>query len=88
MISLMRRPKSAGLGTVRGVGTSIRLSALTLPLALDEAKDVVERIVIEAGLEANGHNVSAAARQLRVSRVTLYRLMHKHGLLTMMTEAS
>ena len=71
---------------MRGGDKTISLGALTLPFALDEARDVVERIVIEAGLEANGHNVSAAARQLRVSRVTLYRLMHKHGLLTAVSD--
>lgn len=37
-----------------------------------------ERDAIENGLRKSGHNVSRAARELGVSRVTLYRLMQKH----------
>jgi DNA-binding NtrC family response regulator len=46
-------------------------------LTLEDARASVERDVVETSLRANGNNVSQAARQLGVSRVTLYRMMNK-----------
>jgi len=45
---------------------------------LDEARLDAERHVISECLQMAGSNVSHAARQLRISRMTLYRLMAKH----------
>jgi DNA-binding NtrC family response regulator len=48
--------------------------------ALDEARCAAERHAIFATLEHVGANVTEAARKLGVSRMTLYRLMAKHGI--------
>lgn len=50
------------------------------PLTLAEARERAEQAAVEAALQANRYNVSKAAAQLGVSRVTLYRLMNKYGL--------
>ena len=47
---------------------------------LDDARHQAEREAIDSSLERNGRKVAMAARQLGVSRMTLYRLMAKHGL--------
>ena len=47
---------------------------------LEEARHHAERVAIAASLQRTGRNVSGAARQLGVSRMTLYRLMLKHGI--------
>lgn len=47
---------------------------------LDEARIHAERQTILHALNASCRNVSEAARILGVSRITLYRLMRKHGL--------
>lgn len=44
---------------------------------LDDARASFERDLIETSLRANGNNVSKAARQLGVSRVTLYRILNR-----------
>ncbi|MCC7548094.1 MAG: sigma-54-dependent Fis family transcriptional regulator [Burkholderiales bacterium] len=46
-------------------------------ITLSYARDVAERDVIRHTLRSNANNVSRAARELGVSRVTLYRLMGK-----------
>ena len=46
---------------------------------LDDARQKAERGAIFSTLQQNGRNVAVAARQLGVSRMTLYRLMVKHG---------
>ncbi len=46
---------------------------------LDDARQKAERGAIYSTLQQNGRNVAVAARQLGVSRMTLYRLMVKHG---------
>jgi len=48
--------------------------------ALDEARTEAERSAISCSLQSAGRNVSLAARQLGVSRMTLYRLMAKHSI--------
>ena len=47
---------------------------------LDEARLKAERGAIASTLQLTGRNVADSARQLGVSRMTLYRLMLKHGM--------
>ena len=47
---------------------------------LDDARLNAERGAIHSSLQQSGRNVAASARQLGVSRMTLYRLMVKHGI--------
>ena len=47
---------------------------------LDDARLRAERGAIHSSLQQSGRNVAISARQLGVSRMTLYRLMVKHGL--------
>jgi DNA-binding NtrC family response regulator len=47
---------------------------------LEEARTRAERGAIAISLEQAGRNVTEAAKQLGVSRMTLYRLMAKHGI--------
>jgi DNA-binding NtrC family response regulator len=49
---------------------------------LEEARLQAERQAIQSGLQRHAHNVTHAARELGVSRMTLYRLMRKHGIST------
>jgi DNA-binding NtrC family response regulator len=48
-------------------------------MTLAEARAEAERRAIQDCLELTGHNISRAARELGISRVTLYRLMEKYG---------
>ena len=68
-------PKDLGLerrSAHRGNGSSI----LTLEQVVDQAK----RDAVQAALKRNNKNVAQAARELGISRVTLYRLMGKNHL--------
>ena len=63
--------------------------AIAVPLAddggvltLDEAKSRLEEVFVRAALERNAFNVTAAANDLGVSRVTLYRHIDRFGLKT------
>lgn len=47
---------------------------------LEEARSSFDRNILEISLRNNGNNVSRAARQLGVSRVTFYRMMNKHNI--------
>jgi DNA-binding NtrC family response regulator len=47
-------------------------------LTLFEARDEAERVVLLSTLRRTGNNITLAARELDVSRVTLYRLLRKH----------
>jgi hypothetical protein len=49
-------------------------------LGLDAARARAERDAIRLALARVGRNVTRAARELCVSRMTLYRLMDKHGI--------
>jgi len=44
----------------------------------EDAVDATEKTTVEKLLKSNGGNVSKTARDLKVSRMTLYRLMAKH----------
>ncbi|WP_016854191.1 sigma-54 dependent transcriptional regulator [Halomonas smyrnensis] len=46
--------------------------------SLEEARDLAERGVVLASLTRHSFNILHAARDLGISRVTLYRLMEKH----------
>jgi DNA-binding NtrC family response regulator len=46
---------------------------------LDSARTVAERDAIQISLDRAGRNITHAARDLGISRMTLYRLMEKHG---------
>lgn len=48
--------------------------------SLSEIRAAAERTAVIAALRRNRDNIAAAARELRVSRVTLYRLMEKYQL--------
>lgn len=60
----------------------LRLGAsdTSAPETLDAARCQGERAVIERALQRNNHRMAATARELGISRVTLYRLMARHGL--------
>lgn len=47
---------------------------------LEDARATLDRSIVEDSLRANANNVAKAARQLGVSRVTLYRMMNKHNI--------
>ena len=49
-------------------------------VGLDGVRTQAEREAIHLSLQRVGRNVSQAARELGVSRMTLYRLMEKHGI--------
>ena len=51
-------------------------------LTLDEAKSRLEEVFVRAALERNSFNVTAAASDLGVSRVTMYRHIDRFGLKT------
>jgi DNA-binding NtrC family response regulator len=65
------RPNDLGLGAV-GIAHK--------RVPLDDARAAAEKCAIEACLSSARHNVSQAARELGVSRVTLYRLMEKYAI--------
>jgi DNA-binding NtrC family response regulator len=65
-----RRITAADLGLAARNGEAASIS-------LERARHHTERDLIAAALERNRHNVAATARQLGISRVTLYRLMQK-----------
>jgi DNA-binding NtrC family response regulator len=64
-------PEDLGLG---------RSSAIPAPAALDDARARSERTALRECLDRSGQNVSRAARDLGVSRTTMYRLLSKHGM--------
>ena len=50
-------------------------------LTLDDARASAERVIVVESLRKNENNISRAARQLGVSRVTLYRLINKFNII-------
>src|ERR1700733_11504172 len=59
-------PKDLQLGPVTGAA---RVSSLA------SAREGIERLMVEEALVRNDYNIAATARDLRISRVTLYRLL-------------
>ncbi|MCE9662137.1 sigma-54 dependent transcriptional regulator [Halomonas sp. M5N1S17] len=53
------------------------------PLTLEEIRDAAERSTIISALKRNHQNISRAARETGVSRVTFYRLMDKYQIVRM-----
>lgn len=49
-------------------------------MTLDEAREVAEKQAVLLALARNPNNIARAAKELSVSRVTLYRLIDKHHL--------
>jgi DNA-binding NtrC family response regulator len=49
-------------------------------MSLDEHTDVVKKTLVKFYLEQTRGNVQATARQLEVSKKTVYRLIEKFGL--------
>jgi two-component system NtrC family response regulator len=47
---------------------------------LKEARQGMERELIDRALKENGGNISKTARAIGISRPTLYELMERHGL--------
>ena len=61
------------LGLTRGIH-------MPAPAALDDTRMRSERRALRECLDRSGQNVSRAARDLGVSRTTMYRLLSKHGM--------
>ena len=61
-----------------GLGSSQTEAAGKVPL--DQARMSAERLAIAESLLMAGQNVSSAAKHLKISRMTLYRLMAKHNI--------
>lgn len=62
-------------------GMMTEKSELTAPTnRLAQSRDATERAMIRQALERNNHNKSKTAKDLQISRVTLYKKMKKHGL--------
>jgi DNA-binding NtrC family response regulator len=64
-------PEDLGLSTDRAASSAAQL---------DDARIRAERDAIDASLQRAGRNITLAARDLGVSRMTLYRLLAKHGI--------
>ncbi len=74
--------RPAGVASVDpGAANGERFSLLrdALPATLAAAKRDVEAWMVRASLDFSGNNVTLAAERLGVSRVTLYRLLERHG---------
>ena len=54
--------------------------ASALPLTLKEAREALERDMLERALKTHGGKVTAAAKELGISRPTFYELMEKLGI--------
>ncbi len=57
-----------------------RRGALCVSGSLADARAGTERQLIEIALDRSGHNIAATARELGVSRVTLYRILKRLGM--------
>jgi transcriptional regulator with PAS, ATPase and Fis domain len=62
-----------------GLATRVRVDAAPV-IARPAPGSDAERAALMTALAANGENVSLAARDLAVSRVTLYRMLRRHGI--------
>jgi DNA-binding NtrC family response regulator len=50
------------------------------PLSLEQSRERAEKETLRLALARNRRNVTRAARELQISRMTLYRLLDKHGM--------
>jgi DNA-binding NtrC family response regulator len=66
--------------TPADLGLADRVGDPAIPNGLNDARTQAERHGISSSLELSCSNVTAAARRLGISRMTLYRLMAKHGI--------
>jgi len=64
-------------GTLFSNGTTVDVSQAG---GLKEARETLERELVSQALERNDRNISAAAKELGVSRPTFYELMNKLGI--------
>ncbi len=62
-----------------GISAKPELS-LSLPDSLKQAKEIVERMLVERALKKAGNNISRAAKILEISRPQLYQLMARYGM--------
>lgn len=67
-------PSDLGLAVSEQAASKLSSHVMTL----EQAKAEAEKEIIQMTLRATENNISRAARQLAVSRMTLYRLMDKH----------
>jgi DNA-binding NtrC family response regulator len=62
-------------------GAEADVAALAAHGTLAESKDRAERARITQALERNSHNCLRTAAELGISRMTLYKKLHKYGLM-------
>ena len=78
LINRVRRGVIMSEGRLVGSGDmGFETADLEPPVTLEAARASFERDIVETSLRANSNNVSRTARQLGISRVTLYRVMNK-----------
>ena len=71
---------SANPGDVSGTGHSNGASSSQGSQCLKQAREHLEREMVAVAIERHGGNVSAAAKELGISRPTFYELMSKLGI--------
>jgi DNA-binding NtrC family response regulator len=67
--------------TPEDLGLDTGMAIMPSP-GLDDARTRTERVALRECLQRTGQNVSRAARDLGVSRTTMYRLLSKHGMMS------
>ena len=84
LINRVRRAMVLAEGRlINAVDLGLELSPVACtPRKLDISRDEAEKLAICASLAKAGSNVSKTARELGISRMTLYRLLSKHGIST------
>lgn len=80
LLNRVRRAAVVASGTLLSARDLELDGACTGPSQLDAARVRAEREAVLQALRETGYNVSACARRLKVSRVTVYRLCQKHRL--------
>ena len=83
LMSVVRRAVVIGDGTLIDTATLTGLDerpAMAAIQATPKPGSPEERAVLLATLERTGENITSAADALRVSRVTLYRMLRRHGI--------